>query len=69
MLSIFYHATGLSPTLDCNHQASPKGRAAYPEILKVLHRDGIAEEVEEGILEHAAMAVPSYQLLTPSYKT
>ena len=29
----------------------------YSEVLDVIHGDGIAEEVEESILEHAAMAV------------
>lgn len=29
----------------------------YAEGLDVVHGDGIAEEVEEGILEHAAVAV------------
>ena len=35
------------------------GLAPYPEVLEVVHRDLVAENVEESILEHAAMAVPS----------
>jgi hypothetical protein len=29
----------------------------YPERLQVIHREGIAVEVEKGILQHAAVAV------------
>jgi len=39
---------------------APETRLApYPEVLDVVHSNGIAEEVEDSILEHAAVTVPN----------
>jgi hypothetical protein len=40
-----------------SHIEGKRQRGTYPERLQVVHRDGIAVKVEQGILEHAAVAV------------
>lgn len=37
------------------------GFKPYPEVLEVVHSDGIAEEVKESVLEHAAVTVAKHQ--------
>lgn len=63
MLSTFYNRLSvLTAFHGCSRAAAWEscGSKPYPEVLQVVHSDGIAEEVEEGVLEHAAVAVPRH---------
>lgn len=39
------------------------GDKAYSELLQVVHGDGVAEKVEQSILEHATVTVAARQWL------
>lgn len=50
-------AVDLLPTVSLSLRA-PDERKTYSEILEVVQRHLVSEQVDKSILEHAAMAVP-----------
>jgi hypothetical protein len=57
----------------CRKDQSPVSQRSYSrgktytEVLQVVDAQGIAEEVEESILEHASVAVPVTELVTVDF--